>query len=104
MYSVWNRYGEPACRSFCERYESGSILTGQCKLAGQPDFTGLVAGNYSVYIVDALGCRNFTDITIGQPAALQATASPQAVRRHGANDGQVLVSASGGTPAYQYLA
>lgn len=66
------------------------------------DFTGLVAGNYSVYIVDALGCRNFTDITIGQPAALQATASPQAVRCHGANDGQVLVSASGGTPAYQY--
>jgi gliding motility-associated-like protein len=67
-----------------------------------PNFTGLAAGTYNVYILDAVGCRNSADTTIGQPVQLLATTSQQDVLCNSGNDGKIVVAAAGGTSPYSY--
>jgi gliding motility-associated-like protein len=67
-----------------------------------PNFPGLGAGTYNVYIMDAVGCRNSADTTIGQPAQLQATTSQQTVLCNSASNGKIVVAATGGTTPYYY--
>jgi hypothetical protein len=65
-------------------------------------FTNLAAGTYVFYAKDAAGCIGSTTITINQPSALVATASPTTVSCFGMNDGMVTALASGGTAPYTY--
>ncbi|MCC9019725.1 hypothetical protein [Flavobacterium lipolyticum] len=65
--------------------------------------TGLAAGTYSVTITDANACpKTITGIVIGQPTALDGTATTTAVSCFGANNGTATVTPSGGTPGYTY--
>src|SRR5207249_4839322 len=57
------------------------------------------AGSYSFTVTDAHGCSAVANATVGEPAALLASAVATDAACHGGN-GAVLVSASGGTPRY----
>jgi gliding motility-associated-like protein len=66
-------------------------------------FTSLAAGTYTVSVQDAHNCTTSTIITIGQPSPLVITALGLTnISCNGGADGMVSVTASGGTPAYQY--
>jgi len=72
-------------------------------LNGQQNPTGLPAGNYSVTVVDGVGCTANAAASINQPTALivQVTATNETTM--GANDGTATAIVSGGTMPYNYL-
>lgn len=66
-------------------------------------FSGLSAGNYTLYVRDANGCIESSTYTISEPAALSVGInSTQSVSCSGGSDGSVTVNVSGGNPTYQY--
>ena len=66
-------------------------------------FTGLTAGNYTVVSEDANGCQFPVTVLITEPTLLTGTLdNSTAVNCNGSSDGGLTVSASGGTPNYQY--
>jgi gliding motility-associated-like protein len=67
-----------------------------------PNFPGLAANTYTVYIRDAVGCTNSATITVGQPAQLAAATSVQNVLCNGQTNGVITVTATGGITAYSY--
>ncbi|NJB86986.1 hypothetical protein GGR26_002763 [Lewinella marina] len=63
----------------------------------------LQAGTYTVTITDGNGCTATASATITEPALLSATATVDAhVSCHGAGDGAVSASATGGVAPYEY--
>jgi gliding motility-associated-like protein len=65
--------------------------------------SGLVAGTYTLTLLDSKGCSATRSFTITQPATLVATSSTQTnVLCNGGNNGTATVTASGGTPGYTY--
>ena len=64
--------------------------------------TGLVAGNYTVTINDAANVTANTLRTITEPALLVATLTGTDATTIGGNDGSILATLVGGTPAYTY--
>jgi gliding motility-associated-like protein len=66
-------------------------------------FTSLCAGNYTLYVKDANGCIQSITNSVTQPAALQLSVTnitePSCF---GNSNGQITVTATGGTPAYLY--
>jgi len=82
---------------------------------GVPDYTyewsngltsasiqSLRAGSYTATVTDANGCKKSISQTVTQPSRISATLTPTMPQCNGGNDGSIAVSASGGTPAYQY--
>ncbi|MBL7950374.1 MAG: gliding motility-associated C-terminal domain-containing protein [Flavobacteriales bacterium] len=69
---------------------------------GTGDVTGLCAGNYSVTISDALGCDTTYVFTIAPYTPIVDGATLSDVRCHGACDGSVLTSATGGIGVLSY--
>jgi len=71
--------------------------------ANTEDLTGLKAGTYKVTVKDgANATKTSNDIIITEPAtALKITARVKPVSIAG-NDGEVITTVTGGTPAYQY--
>lgn len=66
-------------------------------------FSGLAAGTYVLVVRDENGCSVSEGVVITEPAeALTATAEIQNVACTGDASGSVVVSANGGTGAYQY--
>jgi len=65
--------------------------------------TGLNPGNYTVTVTDANSCTITENVTITEPAILNATATPTDVTCIGSADGSATVNATGGTGAYTYL-
>ena len=68
-------------------------------------FSGLTAGNYSLYFKDANNCPvtySSNPIVIQQPPVLGQTDSAFSASCANVNDGSILVYASGGTAPYQY--
>jgi hypothetical protein len=67
--------------------------------------TTLMAGTYTVTVTDSHGCTTTTSASITQPAApLSAGISAQTnVSCFGGNDGAATVTATGGTPGYNYM-
>jgi hypothetical protein len=57
-------------------------------------FNGLVAGNYTVYFRDNLGCTGTQNITITQPAVLGMNVTTQPVACNGQNNGVISISVS----------
>jgi gliding motility-associated-like protein len=64
--------------------------------------TGLIAGNYFCIIADSSGCRDTVTTVITEPTALAATINTVNTLCPGDNSGAATVTASGGTPGYQY--
>lgn len=62
----------------------------------------LTAGSYSVTVTDANNCTQSATVSVGQPAALNATPSMTQSCISGCN-GNVAVSVTGGTAPYAYL-
>ncbi len=65
-------------------------------------FADLPAASYTFTVKDAAGCLGTVTFNVTQPAQLAVTSQPSAISCKGANDGQVMVSASGGTEPYTY--
>ncbi len=66
--------------------------------------TGVMAGTYTVTVIDANGCTNSSSATITEPAGLAAlTVVDSNVSCNGFSDGGATASATGGTMPYTYL-
>ena len=65
-------------------------------------YTALSAGTYSVGIKDKNGCVTSKNITINEPGQLTMSIGVSDVSCDGGSDGRLTVTASGGTPKYQY--
>ncbi|MDZ4705816.1 MAG: gliding motility-associated C-terminal domain-containing protein [Saprospiraceae bacterium] len=72
-------------------------------LNGQQNPSGLLAGSYSVTIVDMPGCTANATAVINQPAALVVQVSATNETTIGANDGTATANVSGGTMPYNYV-
>jgi len=72
------------------------------------DLQGVPAGNYTVIVTDANGCVHTDSISLNQPPALGLTDTASLfpgnknVSCHGATDGWIDITVSGGTPAYSF--
>ena len=64
--------------------------------------TGLTAGTYTVTMTDNVGCIATANVSITQPNAIVANATPVHVTCNGLCNGSISVTAAGGTGALQY--
>jgi gliding motility-associated-like protein len=87
---------------------SGGTTVYQYRINGSalqslPTFTGIVAGTYTIEVVDANNCTASTTLLITEPTALQidslVATTPTCIP---GNDGTLTAFASGGSPAYSY--
>ena len=67
------------------------------------DISGLVAGTYTVTVMDANACTKTLSTTITQPTALSLTETHVNVLCNGNSTGSIDLSVSGGTGAYTYF-
>ncbi len=67
------------------------------------DLTGLGAGTYDLTVTDANGCTATFSATITEPAALTTSVSATDVTCHGASNGSVDLTVSGGTTPYNFF-
>lgn len=67
------------------------------------DISNQPAGNYTVTITDDNGCTGTVSSFVSEPALLVATVNSVDISCNGNNDGEVSVTATGGTPGYSYL-
>ncbi len=66
--------------------------------------TSLCAGTYQVTVTDGLGCSADAAFSIGEPDSISVALSiTQAITCHGATDGSVSSTVTGGTAPYTYL-
>ncbi len=64
-------------------------------------FTNLIPGNYTVYVKDANGCTQSTNVTIDNAASPTVTATSTAASCNNVN-GTITANGSGGLAPYQY--
>src|SRR5690606_18499248 len=64
--------------------------------------TNLNAGNYTVTVTDANGCKIAASVSITQPAALVVTPTSNNITCFGLNDGSASISVTGGVAPYTY--
>jgi len=81
-----------------------SFAMGTGPFAASNAFTALGAGTYVFHVRDQNGCLKDTTVALGQPTPLAFDLSLTHVPCFGTDGGAVNISASGGTPAYQYAA
>jgi hypothetical protein len=65
-------------------------------------FTGLYAGNYTVYVKDVTGCVKTGVVSVTQPTQLTNVLTQVAATCYGSSTGTLTAVVSGGTPAYLY--
>jgi len=65
-------------------------------------FTGLGEGDHEVSVEDANGCFNSTTINLAQPSAFAITLTATALDCYGDNNGEISVSAAGGSGTLTY--
>lgn len=65
-----------------------------------PPYTNLCAGNYTLIVADAGGCRRSTAISLTQPNPLTLTLTPTPLNCFGGNTGAITANPGGGTPTY----
>jgi len=63
----------------------------------------LIAGTYSVIVVDANGCSGTTSISLTSPDTIVANISTSTTLCNGSSDGSATVIPSGGTAPYTYV-
>lgn len=64
--------------------------------------TGLIAGAYTVTVTDNGGCTGEVTCSVGEPTQLLANCVPTDVQCNGGSDGQLDITASGGTSPYDF--
>lgn len=67
-----------------------------------PRFTSLLAGNYTVFAQNRVGCLDSIRASLGQPTRLQAQSEVTANLCHGDSTGRIDLVASGGVGGYQF--
>ncbi|MCB9251429.1 MAG: M4 family metallopeptidase [Flavobacteriales bacterium] len=78
----------------------GSIPSGQ---SSNQDLSGLIAGNYSVFITDANNCQTSRSLTISEPfQALKSSLTKVDVLCRGNSTGSIDITVTGGTSGYSY--
>jgi hypothetical protein len=65
-------------------------------------FSGLSAGEYTVYMKDAAGCTASTTLEITEPDALVISETASNVMCNGGFDGSIILNGDGGTQPYNY--
>jgi len=65
-------------------------------------FTGLTAGNYTVYVEDSKACKKTISYTLTEPTQISMSTSPINPSCNGTATGSISISATGGTPSYTY--
>lgn len=68
--------------------------------ARQQDLSNLHSGDYSVVVVDVLGCTRYGKITVEQPDSLDFQFTIDQVSCKDQDDGRIIISPKGGTPQY----
>jgi large repetitive protein len=72
-------------------------------LQGSGNFTGLIAGSYTVTVIDNNGCSENAIVTVSEPAALGGSVVSQTnVSCYNGSDGSVTVAGNEGTAPYRY--
>ncbi|MDX2002124.1 MAG: Ig-like domain-containing protein [Chitinophagales bacterium] len=67
------------------------------------DISALIAGTYTVTVVDANGCRDTLDVTVNQLPQLVITLDGiDSVACYGQSNGAINITVTGGTTAYTY--
>lgn len=67
------------------------------------DISGLTAGNYTVIVTDSKNCQVIATTTITQLGAINLTGVVTNVSCYAGSDGQIQITAMGGTNTYTYL-
>jgi gliding motility-associated-like protein len=67
-----------------------------------PSFTGLTAGNYTVYVKDSKACVATKNVIIRQPQPVSFTYTTQNASCGGGSDGQIVVTGTGGNGGYSF--
>lgn len=72
--------------------------------ASTEDLTGAPAGTYSLTVIDANGCtRSAGPVTLAENPVLTLSGETTGVSCYGESDGQIVVSAGGGTGGYGFV-
>jgi len=71
-------------------------------ITGVDSITNLAPGNYSVTVTFPTGCVSTGTVSILQPTQLSYSANFTNILCHGANNGTITITPSGGVPAYSY--
>lgn len=66
------------------------------------NLVGASAGTYYVNFDDAEGCTYADTFTVGEPTPVTATATITDAQCYGASNGNIFLTASGGTPGYTF--
>ncbi|HLP20281.1 MAG TPA: gliding motility-associated C-terminal domain-containing protein, partial [Chitinophagales bacterium] len=67
------------------------------------NFTALAAGTYDIDVQDTYGCTATTTAIVNEPAQLIASDTVKHVRCYGEGNGQIAITANGGTPGYSFI-
>ncbi|MBK6833554.1 MAG: choice-of-anchor L domain-containing protein [Bacteroidetes bacterium] len=76
--------------------------------ANTQNINGLIAGSYSVSVVDENGCSSSASIILSEPSAMSANITSTTyvggynITCNGYNNGSIVLTNSGGTPNYVY--
>lgn len=71
-------------------------------IGNNPSAINKTAGNYSLTVTDAKGCKDSSSTIILQPAALSTIKTQTNIACNGGNNGRAKVTLSGGTKPYTY--
>jgi gliding motility-associated-like protein len=81
---------------------SGAVSYNWSNGATTQNIAMLNAGVYSVTVKDASGCSATASATVAQTNAPQTSAVANQITCHGAANGSIVLTVSGGTPGYTY--
>jgi gliding motility-associated-like protein len=79
---------------------SGQLIEVINNVNGVVTFDGLVAGDYTATVTDAVGCETSLDVTLTQPTQLEISGGHRDILCTGDNNGIAYAIASGGTTPY----
>ena len=75
-----------------------SYLWNISPVSNLPTITQLPIGNYQLTVTDSLGCISSSNVIIGQPNQLSATANINDVSCNGGSNGEISLNINGGNP------
>ena len=64
--------------------------------------SNLVAGTYSITIIDNASCETVSSVVVSEPPTLSSNATSTSTQCNGEANGSISVTASGGTGSYTY--